>query len=76
VVLTGDFLLLRSQKLQTYFFEITTDSDLIIAEKYAIMRKRAAPHKDCASDAPSDFLSDCAKIVQAGFRLSKDFCAR
>jgi hypothetical protein len=37
---------------------------------------KATPHKDCASDAPSDFLSDCAKIVQAGCRLSKDFCAR
>jgi hypothetical protein len=32
--------LLRLQKQKTYFFEITTDSDLIISEKYAIMRKR------------------------------------
>ncbi len=29
-------------------------------------KNKATPHKDCASDAPSDFLSDCAKIVQAG----------
>jgi hypothetical protein len=39
-VLTGDFLLLRLKKQQTYFFEIATDSDLIISGKYAIMRKR------------------------------------
>ncbi len=27
---------------------------------------KATPHKDCASDAQSDFSSDCIKITQAG----------
>ncbi len=35
-------------------------------------RPRATPHKDCASDAPSDFLSDCAMTTQEYFVYSKE----
>ena len=35
---------------------------------------KATPHKDCAADAQSDFLSDCIKNLQAGCRLSRIFC--
>jgi hypothetical protein len=31
--------------------------------KKQILLSRVTPHKDCVSDAPSDFLSDCAKIM-------------
>ena len=34
---------------------------------------RVIPHKDCASDAKSDFLSDCIKSSQAYWRMSRDF---
>ena len=37
---------------------------------------KAAPHKDCAEDAPTDFSSDCIEISQAYLRMSRDFCAR
>ncbi len=29
-------------------------------------RVKAIPHKDCAKDTQSDFLSDCIKITQTG----------
>ena len=37
---------------------------------------KAIPHKDCASDAKSDFSLDCTKSMQAYWRMSKRFCAR
>jgi hypothetical protein len=37
---------------------------------------KAAPHKDCAEDAPTDFSSDCIEISQAYLRMSRNFCAR
>ena len=40
------------------------------------IRIKAIPHKDCASDAKSDFSLDCTKSMQAYWRMSKRFCAR
>ena len=37
---------------------------------------KAIPHKDCASDAQSDFSLDCTKLMQAYWRMSKRFGAR
>ena len=37
---------------------------------------KAIPHRACAEDALSDFLSDCIEIPQAYYRMSRDFCAR
>ena len=47
--------------------------DLYSVEKNINLFK-ATPHKDCAADAQSDFLSDCIKNLQAGCRLSRIFC--
>ena len=41
-----------------------------------IYELKAIPHKDCASDAKSDFSLDCTKSMQAYWRMSKRFCAR
>ena len=42
----------------------------------SLKRLKAAPHKDCAGNAQSDFSSDCIEISQAYLRMSRDFCAR
>ena len=58
---------------------ITSDDDIIIVNvKNNLMFTiiKAAPHKDCAEDAPTDFSSDCIEISQAYLRMSRDFCAR
>ena len=35
---------------------------------------RATPHKDCAAETQSDFLSDCTEILQAYCRMTRNFC--
>ena len=37
---------------------------------------KAIPHRDCASDAQSDFSSDCTETTQEYHRISRSFCAR
>ncbi len=37
---------------------------------------KATPHRACAEDAQTDFLSDCIEIPQAYLRMSRNYCAR
>lgn len=44
--------------------------------KVMISKKlKAIPHRDCASDAPPDFSSDCTETTQEYCRISRSLCA-
>ena len=65
-------LFLKVKYMDTFFTEINFSKQFVI--NYELLK--AIPHKDCASDAKSDFSLDCAKSMQAYWRMSKRFCAR